>query len=217
MRFLLCILLASRVIAGDLGLCYDRQRWDETAALARLGGTAVFNIDDGRGDVAKERSAWDAFMKRCRAVGGTVLGYVDLLDSSGSRKADSDIIAEVAAWIAAGYNGVWLDDARDKKADGNLVKRLIAAHPKTIIIANPGTRCSGPLRVSGAWLCEHEGTGSIYWGSSVIIAFVDTLTQAADVRATAKRKGTHLIAVESRSTYHVSGVEYQRKNKFAIK
>lgn len=218
MRALALLLLSlSSLFSADLGLCYDRARWPETAALSRMGGTSVFNIDDGRGRVAKERSEWDAFKKRCQVVGGKILGYVDCLDGNGVRKSDSAILVEVSQWIAAGYDGVWLDDVRDTSKDGSLTKIIVESNAGKLVIANPGTAVKGPLKTSGAILCEHESSAAINWKSAVVIAFVSTSKEAAGVRARAIQAKTRFVAVEPRSSCHVEGVEYQARNPFARK
>lgn len=218
MRALALFLLSlSSLFSADLGLCYDRARWPETAVLSRMGGASVFNIDDGRGGVAKERSEWDAFKKRCQVVGGKILGYVDFLDGNGARKSDSTILAEVSQWIAAGYDGMWLDDVRDTPKDGSLTKAIVASNAGRLVIANPGTTVKGSLKYSGALLCEHESNTKINWKSGVVIAFVSTAKEAADVRAKAIQMKTRFVAVEPRSSYHVTGKEYQERNPFAPK
>jgi hypothetical protein len=218
MRAIAALLLSlSSLFSADLGLCYDRARWSETAALSRMGGTSVFNIDDGRGRAAKECSEWDAFKKRCQAVGGKILGYVDFLDTNGVRKPDSVILTEASQWITAGYDGVWLDDVRDTSKDGALAAAIVAKHAGKTVIANPGTAVKGVLKKSGAILCEHESNTKINWKSVVVIAFVETSKEAADVRAKAVQVKTRFVAVEPRSSYHVGGVEYQAKNPFALK
>lgn len=217
MKTLFLILVAFSCHAADLGFCYDRQRWPETAALSRLGGASVFNINNGRGASAGEKKDWDAFKNRCRTVGGKILGYVDFNNESGKRKADTAIFAEVAEWMRAGYDGIWGDDTRDRVIDATLLLYIARSFPGKLVIGNPGARCKGALKSSGILLCEHEDLSPINWDSRVIIALVGSAKEAAAVRAKARVKKTAFIAVEPRSAYHVDGVEYQEEDPFALK
>lgn len=200
--------------AGEVSLCYDEVRWAESSRVAKRGGIIVLNINDGRGLNTAEIKQWDAFGARLRSVGGKSIGYVDFLDNKGLRKPNAKVVVESINWISAGHHGVWLDDARDNGADADVVREIKRLRPKAMVCANPGTRCSGPLKRSGAILCESESNGPVYWGT-IVIAFVKDAKTADAVRLEAKRRGTWL-ALESASTYHVAGVEYQRKNPYIL-
>ena len=208
----ICLARADLPLPGELELCYDRARWPEAAKVARRGGVIVANIHNGRGSKPSEARDWDAFKNRLKAVGGIVLGYVDFNDANDKRKPDSLIIAEAITWIKAGYDGAWMDDARDRQSDADVIATIKRLKPKAIIIGNPGTRVSGPLKRAGVLLCEHESNKTVNWASTVIIAFVRDAREAATVRTTARSKGNKLIAVELLSTYHVDGDEYQKEN-----
>lgn len=200
-----------RAQTSELSLCYDRARWTEAASVANRHGVVALNVNSGRGDNAREASQWDAFGARLRAVGGKSLGYVDFLNESGKRKPNTEIIAEALAWIDHGHNGVWLDDARDNSADADVVRAILAARPRGIVIANPGTRVTGPLKRTKALLCESESNGAILYGQ-VVIAFVRDAAAARDVTAKAKAAKVQMLALEPLSSYHVARVEYQRPN-----
>lgn len=198
---------------SELSLCYDRARWTEAAAVAVRHGVIVLNVDSGRGADAREASQWDAFGTRLRAVGGKSLGYVDFLNESSKRKPNTEIIAEALAWIDHGHNGVFLDDARDNSSDADVLRSILASSPKAIVVANPGTRVTGPLKRAAALLCESESNGTIFYGQ-VVIAFVRDASAARDVTTKAKAAKVRMLALEPLSTYHVANVEYQRPNPF---
>lgn len=195
----------------ELGLCYDRARWPEAQRIAKRGGAVVLNIDDGRGADKAETLAWDRFAGMLRSAGGITLGYVDYLDARGIRKGNGAILAEALAWIDAGHNGVWLDDARDTRLDADLIATLRSQRPKALVWANPGTRINGPLRASGALLCQSESNGSPDYTSAIVIAFA-TPSRVSRIITTATRSGVQWLAIEPLDTYHVKGVEYQRSN-----
>lgn len=208
------LLLTQQAHSAELSLCYDESRWPEAARVANRKGTVVLNPDSGRGS-PETAAKWDAFGKRLRSVGGRSLGYVDYLDESSRRKLDDKVIAEALRWLKTGHTGIWLDDARDTAADAAVIIGIKRVYSTAVIIANPGTRCSGPLKRSGAILCEHESNKTINWESQVIIAFVDNTREAQAVRSqAAQKKGLLLLAIEPLSTYHVLGVEYQKPNPF---
>lgn len=214
----LCIALGRCIVAGaaapvtEMGLIYDRARWPEAARIARRHGLIVANIDSGRGTNATERQQWDTMAGTWRSLGGVTIGYVDYLDPSSRRKADADILAECRGWLKAGYTGVFLDDARDTAADAKVIKGLRAEFPSILIIANPGTRCTGPLKATAALLCESEKAGTINFASRVIIAFVKDAATATAVRAQAAKASVRYLATEPLATYHKAGVEYQKIN-----
>lgn len=202
-----------RAQTSELSLCYDRARWSEAAAVANRHGVITLNVDSGRGAKAREASQWDAFGARLRAVGGKTLGYVDFLNEASKRRPNTEIIAEALAWIDHGHNGVFLDDARDNSADADVVRAILAARPKCIVLANPGNRATGPLKRTPALLCESESNGTIFYGQ-VVIAFVRDAAAARDVTSKAKAAKVKMLALEPLSTYHVARVEYQRPNPF---
>ena len=218
LRLWMVFALASACLGGgpqplrELSLCYDDARWPEAARVARRGGCVVLNVNDGRGSDAGEAKRWDAFGVRLRTVGGITLGYVDFLTPSRQRKSNAVVVAEALAWIDAKHTGVFLDDARDRQIDADAIKEIRAKRPNAIIWANPGTRCTGPLKASAAVLCESEKTGTINYASRVIIAFVKDAKAVSSVRAMASQRGVVWLAVEPFATYHQRGVEYQQAN-----
>ena len=199
--------------AGELSLCYDRVRWTESAAVAKRKGAVVLNVDDGRGSVASEAAAWDAFGVRCRTVGGLTFGYVDFLNQQGKRKLSGEVVLEAQRWLDHGHSGVWLDDARDNGADADVVRAILKAYPKTIVIANPGTKVSDALKRAGAFVCESESNGAVYYGD-IVIAFVKDRAASDAVLKEANRRGVLWCATEPLATYHRAGIEYQKKNPF---
>lgn len=197
----------------ELSLCYDRARWPEAQRVAKRNGTVVLNIQDGRGADRAEAKAWDTWGGSLRSLGGITLGYVDLLNTKGIRKGNDDVIAEARTWIDAGHSGVFLDDARDRQLDTDVIAALRKQRPKALLWANPGTRCTGPLKASGAVLCESEKSGKINYASAIVIAFVKP-DQVTTTRVQAAKSGVRWLALEPLATYHVAGIEYQKKNPF---
>ena len=110
---------------------------------------------------------------------------------------------------------MWLDDAWDNKADAGACASIARKRPNAMLIANPGTKCIGPLKGLGVILCEHESTARINWKSRVIIAFASSQADASKIRSRAASEGVLLVAIEPKSTYHIAGVEYQKPNPFA--
>lgn len=196
----------------ELGLCYDVARWPESLRIAKRGGGIVLNPDSGRGYDAREARRWDAFGQTLRSAGGVTFGYVDYLDESGRRKAQAAILTECMAWVDAGHTGVFIDDARDTKADAAVIADLRRLRPRAYILANPGARVTGPLKKSDATLCESESSGAINWDSAIVIAFVSDTHAANITRQIAAGKRIAWIAIEPLATYHKPGIEYQRKN-----
>lgn len=197
---------------NELCLCYDIARWPEAQRVARRRGTVVLNPDNGRGSVASEARRWDEFGKRLRGMGGVTLGYENIRTESGRRKKNETIIKACEAWLKAGHDGIWLDCARDTEADADLVNQVARINIAAVIIANPGTQVSGPLKRSDGWLCESETNKAINYNTDVVIAFVKDKSAAKKARETAASLGVRWLAVEPLSTYHVAGVEYQQPN-----